>query len=373
VLAAALKTLQANLRHLIWQVGEVAKGDFSQRIDFMGEFSDSFNSMTQQLERSLTELKEREANLLALTADLKSSEERWNLAIQCSRDGIWDVNLDNQTAWYSDGFMQMMHYTHEDLPQALHWEAKIHPDDHAEAQVMLAILQRNSNLAPFSVECRLQVGQNQEKYRWTRIRGMPVRTGNAHRLIAAVADITAQKTTEQTLIQQAMYDSLTGLPNRFLLNDRLECAVANSRRTGDPFVFATLDLDFFKGINDTYGHAVGDQVLIELANRLRIGLRATDTVARLGGDEFVAIYPCAAGLEQATVENVMKRFYDNLKPPVMLGEVEYQLRSSIGIAFFPHHAKDLSTLFNYADIALYKAKRNGKNQYAVYERGDEDV
>jgi len=371
VLAAALKTLQANLRHLAWQVGEVAKGDFTQRVDFMGEFSLAFNSMTQQLDQSLTELKEREASLLALTADLKASEERWNLAVQCSRDGIWDIDIDKQTAWYSDSFMQMMHYTAESLPKTLCWEEIIHPDDLAQTADMLATLRGEGALLPFSEECRFRTGRGD--YLWIRLRGMPVRAGHIRRLIAVASDITAQKEAELSLTQQAMYDNLTGLPNRYLLDDRLKQAVANTERYGKPFVLVTLDLDFFKGVNDTYGHAAGDQILVELATRLSMGIRTTDTAARLGGDEFVALYPCEANMEQTTAENVMNNFYENLKPPVMLGDVEYQLRSSAGVAFFPKHAEDLPTLFEHADVALYKAKKNGKNQYAIYEMGGCDA
>jgi len=301
--------------------------------------------------------------------DLKASEERWHLAVQCARDGIWDINIDERTAWYSDSFMQMMHYSSGNIPKDLRWETMIHPDDNSPAEILGAILQGGCEPVPFSEECRLRTGRG--NYLWVRLRGMPVRSGNVRRLIAVVADISAHKETEETLMYQAMYDNLTGLPNRHLLNDRLKQLVANSERNGLPFIYVTLDLDFFKEVNDTYGHAVGDLVLVELAKRLSMGLRSMDTVARIGGDEFVAGYPCELGMEQATAETVMKRFYDNLTPPVMLGDIPYQLRSSAGIAFFPKHAQDLPTLFECADAALYKAKKNGKNQCAIYDQGDE--
>ena len=355
VFAATLKTLQAHLRHLSWQVGEVAKGDFAQRVDFMGEFATSFNTMAQQLERSLN--------------NLKSSEERWNLAVQCSRDGIWDINIDERTGWYSDSFMQMLHYSSEDLPPDLHWETMIHPEDTVSAEILAAILCGESEILPFSEECRLRTGRG--NYLWVQLRGMPVLSGNARRLISVVSDISAKKATEESLTLQAMYDNLTGLPNRYLLTDRLKQSVANAERHGYPFIYVTLDLDFFKKVNDTYGHAAGDTVLAELAHRLSMGLRSMDTAARLGGDEFVAIYPCEPGMEQTTAEAVMTRFYHNLQSPMMLGNVEYQLTSSVGIAFFPKHANNLPTLFEYADAALYKAKKNGKNQYAIYDPGDE--
>ncbi|MDR2117354.1 MAG: hypothetical protein LBP87_13335, partial [Planctomycetaceae bacterium] len=124
-IAGCLKTLQANLRHLTWQVQQVAEGDFSQRVEFMGAFSQAFNSMVVQLEHSLTELRESEKRLLKLNdelqdeirfrkiaeRELKHSEERWNLAVQCSRDGIWDLNLNTKEAWYSERFLEMFQYS----------------------------------------------------------------------------------------------------------------------------------------------------------------------------------------------------------------------------------------------------------------------
>ena len=365
VFIATLKTLQANLRHLTWQVGEVANGVFTHRVDFMGEFSDAFNSMVQQLERSLTDLKEREADLLSLTEELKASEERWSFAVQCSRDGIWDINIDERTAWYSDRFMQMMGYTPDDLPQHLDWATNIHPEDRSHVKTISKMLQGKSTLSPFSIECRLRT--RRQEYIWVSLRGMPVHTGNVRRLIVVVSDISYQKETEKSLKQQAMYDSLTELPNRYLLDDRLKQFVANVERNGKPFIFIMLDLDFFKEVNDTYGHAVGDHVLVEFARRLRKDLRDTDTVARLGGDEFVAVYPCEIDREQETAETVMNRFYDHLKPPLTLGDTEYVIHSSAGVAFFPKHASDLPALFERADTALYKAKKNDKNQYVVYD------
>ena len=368
VFMATLKTLQAHLRHLTWQVGEIAKGDFSHRVDFMGDFSKAFNSMVSQLKHSLTELKDREASLLALTANLKTSEERWNLAVQCSRDGIWDINIDNRTAWYSGNFMHMMHYTTEDLPQELHWESKIHPEDSVQAGILSNVLQGIGELLPFSEECRFLTGQGD--YRWVQVRGMPVHSESGRRLIAVVSDISAQKMVEASLMLQAMYDNLTGLPNRHLLDDRLKQAVANSKRGGNPFIFVTLDLDFFKEVNDTYGHIAGDKVLVELAERLRVGLRNTDTAARLGGDEFVAVFACDVDKEEAMTEIIMSRLYERLKPPVMLDNVEYQLRVSAGVAFFPKHAQNLLTLFEHADVALYKSKEKGKNQYTIFEQNN---
>ena len=356
ICSSALKALQANLRHLSWQAEQIGKGDFSQRVEFMGEFSTSFNSMAKQLERLLN--------------DFRSAEERWSLAVQCSRDGIVDVNIDERTAWYSDSFMQMMRYSPADIPQDLHWTTMVHPDDSDQAEVLTTILKPGGVLRPFSEEFRLRTGLG--NYLWVLLRGMPVRSENVRRFIAVVSDISAHKETEETLMRRAMYDNLTGLPNRYLLNDRLKQVAANSERSGRPFIFMMFDLDTFKEVNDLYGHTMGDSVLVELAKRLNVKLRSTDTVARIGGDEFVAVYPCEPGTERATTETILQRFYDSLQPPVMLGDVAYQIHSSVGVAFFPKHTQDLAVLFEHADTAMYKAKKKGKNQYVIYDLDTKD-
>jgi diguanylate cyclase (GGDEF)-like protein len=360
VLDAALKTLQANMRHLVWQVEEVAKGDFSQRVDFMGAFSDAFNSMTQQLERSLTELKEREACLLALTANLQSSEERWNLAVQCSRDGIWDVNIDTRTAWYSGNFMQMMHYVPENLPKNLRWETMIHPDDLAEAEPLLEMLRGTCVLKPFSIDCRFQVGHECEGYLWLRIRGMPVRSEGVHRLIAVASDISSQKATEEALTRQAMYDNLTGLPNRYLLNDRLKQAVANAERHTYPFIFVTLDIDFFKEVNDTYGHAAGDAALNGVAHVISKSLRSSDYCARYGGDEFCILLPGTYGDDAFSLAERIRKAVAEC-PINANGEI-LRLTTSFGVSSMqPGDAKDRQSLLMEADSALYAAKAAGRN------------
>ncbi|MDR3182851.1 MAG: diguanylate cyclase [Planctomycetaceae bacterium] len=394
--ASCLKTLQANLRHLTWQVQQVADGDFTQRVDFLGHFSIAFNHMVERLRDSVTSLQEREESLLKLTSDLRANKERWNLAVQCSRDGIWDIDVLNKSAWYSDSFMQMMHYTVEDLPRDLRWDLLVHPEDQDQADVLRQVFQAPDNITPFSVEFRLR--NHNGDYLWIRLRGMPVRgepdsirdesldshsgvnlpgiaavcadSKKVHRLIAVASDISAQKEIEHSLAHLALHDNLTGLPNRHLLNDRMQQYIARSVRTGDPFIFVTLDLDNFKGVNDTYGHAAGDRLLVEFSKRMLMGMRNTDTAARTGGDEFVMVFPCAAGMEMQTTKHIMKRFFANLSHPVDFDGVPYTIHSSLGVAFFPQHAADVVKIFAYSDAALYRAKRSGKNKFAVWEPAD---
>jgi diguanylate cyclase (GGDEF)-like protein len=154
---------------------------------------------------------------------------------------------------------------------------------------------------------------------------------------------------------QALHDSLTGLPNRVLFQDRIEVALANARRTGGRAAVLLLDLDGFKEINDALGHASGDELLRELALRLRRTLRDTDTIARLGGDEFGVVMP--AGDVEGVRETAM-RIHDAVDEPFEIGGLALAVKASIGGVLFPDDATDSDTLVRFADVAMYAAKRN---------------
>jgi diguanylate cyclase (GGDEF)-like protein len=154
---------------------------------------------------------------------------------------------------------------------------------------------------------------------------------------------------------QALHDSLTGLPNRVLFQDRIELALANARRSGGRAAVLLLDLDGFKEINDALGHASGDELLRELAVRLRGTLRDTDTVARLGGDEFGVVMP-AEGADD--VRETARRIHDAVEEPFGIGGLSLAVKASVGGVLFPDDASDADTLVRFADVAMYAAKRN---------------
>ncbi len=154
---------------------------------------------------------------------------------------------------------------------------------------------------------------------------------------------------------QALHDSLTGLPNRVLFQDRIEVALANARRNGGKAAVLILDLDGFKEINDALGHASGDELLRELAVRLRGTLRDTDTVARLGGDEFGIVMPADG---EDDVRETALRVHDAVEEPFEIGGVALAVKTSVGGVLFPDDATDSDTLVRFADVAMYAAKRN---------------
>lgn len=175
----------------------------------------------------------------------------------------------------------------------------------------------------------------------------------------------------QQLLHAASHDPLTGLPNRTLLHDRLGQAISHGRRHHSQFAVVVFDLDRFKAINDSMGHAAGDEALRQVAVRISSMLRQSDTLARVGGDEFIALLPNAGS--RAEVHAVLAKVQQAIGQTLRLGSIDVHMASSIGVAFFPQDAADPLTLLRHADAAMYHAKRHGRNDLQFYAEGMGDV
>lgn len=198
---------------------------------------------------------------------------------------------------------------------------------------------------------------------WMTISAIRHRRGDIQGYVGVFHDITQRKQGEAQLQRAALTDALTGLGNRVLLHDRLRYVMARSVRHGSTMVVAMLDLDGFKAINDTHGHAAGDRLLITLAQRLRALAREVDTVVRLGGDEFVLLLPDLSRAQDA--EPIAQRILHAMAQPVDDAAGALQVSASIGLTFYPQDAQtNADTLLQQADQAMYDAKRSGRNRYA---------
>jgi diguanylate cyclase (GGDEF)-like protein/PAS domain S-box-containing protein len=190
------------------------------------------------------------------------------------------------------------------------------------------------------------------------------RDGELVGAVVTFIDISEQKQAEAMLHHLAYYDTLTGLPNRALFNDRLHRALADARRHGRYVALMLLDLDHFKIINDTMGHETGDKLLHEIGARLQKSVREGDTVSRLGGDEFALIFPDIGEVRHVVslAQNVLSQF----AAPVIIGGREIFSEASIGVALFPQDTEDADSLFRFADSAMYHAKESGRNNFQFY-------
>ncbi len=195
--------------------------------------------------------------------------------------------------------------------------------------------------------------------------------GSIYALCGISTDITERKDIEEHMQHMAQYDALTHLPNRALFNDRLQQAIAAAQRNKAHLALMFIDLDKFKPVNDTYGHGVGDLLLKDVALRIQDCLRESDTAARIGGDEFVILLPTIGTQQDAS--KVGEKILHALNQPFELAGHNLQISSSIGVAVYPKHGVDEKLLVKSADIAMYHAKKNGRNNVKMFQPGMQEI
>lgn len=298
-------------------------------------------------------------------ASLRESEERYILAARGANDGLWDWNLDTDQIYFSPRWKAMLGYEEDMIEDHPHeWFDRIHPDELMEFQLAMSAHMKGMT-DQFEIEYRIQ--HQDGYYRWMLCRGLAIRdeAGNAYRIAGSQTDITERKHAEAQLTHDALHDTLTGLPNRTLLLERLERAIDLSKRHDDyMFALLFLDIDRFKNINDTLGHIVGDKILQSLADRLLTCLRNSDTVARIGGDEFVILLE---NYDEITpVSQVVDRIQKDVSLPIRANGHEVFVSSSIGIVLNDGSYERAGDILRDADIAMYTAKGEGGNHNIVF-------
>ncbi|MGE8149841.1 diguanylate cyclase domain-containing protein [Pseudomonas vancouverensis] len=292
--------------------------------------------------------------------------ERFKRSQYFARIGTWDWDVDTDRLYWSEAIFAMFGFkVGEVTPSYALFCSCVHPDDRARVRAG-------------ELRC-LQTGENHdEEYRvvwpdgtirWLRETGNVVRNelDETIKMMGVVRDITEEKASANYLRFLAHYDPLTGLPNRLVLEERLAEALEQARSSGTRVALVFIDLNGFKAINDRYGHAAGDDVLVTMAKRLKRILRVGDTAARIGGDEFVVILqglPSGQCL-QDEARSICQNIFVELSPPVSIGHDQRHIGTSLGVAVFPDHAPSMDRLLHIADLAMYEAKRSGNNQYRL--------
>ena len=197
-----------------------------------------------------------------------------------------------------------------------------------------------------------------------------LRTGreSPHGVVISMADITERRRAARELERLAYHDHLTGLPNRTLLQEHLDLAIARGGRQGHGVALLFLDLDDFKLVNDRFGHAAGDRLLRDVARRLEAVTRSSDLLARHGGDELLLLVSDLGDDAEAVASSVASKLAAALEEPFQVGESDVAMRASIGVSIFPRDAEDASSLMRHADAAMYEAKGAGRGRVRVYGR-----
>jgi diguanylate cyclase (GGDEF)-like protein/PAS domain S-box-containing protein len=316
----------------------------------------------QILERSIRYSMEQTRTLEAL----RESEERYAHSARGANDGLWVWDLGAGSVYYSDRWKEMLGFSENEISDSPEeWFSRVHPDDVA---MLRADIDAHRHGATPSIDHEHRMRCKNGEYRWMLARGVALRdaAGNATRIAGSQTDITERKLAIDRLTHDAFHDSLTGLPNRALFMDRLANMMKRARRRGShQFAVLFLDLDRFKVVNDSLGHALGDMLLISVAERLRAALRAPDTVARLGGDEFTILLDID---HLADAVRMAERIQETLRVPFHVGEHEIFTTVSIGIALSATGYERPHDVLRDADIAMYRAKSRGRGIHEVFDK-----
>lgn len=322
---------------------------------------------TSELRNINRRLRKEIAERQQVEAALRVSEERYALAVCGAKDGLWDWNLKTNEVYFSSRWKSMLGYEESEVANnSEQWFKHVHPEDIERVKLEMAM--HLEGLAPH-FESEYRILHEDGTYRWMLSRGLAVRdaNGKAYRMAGCQTDITQRKVAEEQLLHDAFHDALTGLPNRALFMNRLGHTVERAKRHED-YLFAVLfvDLDRFKIVNDSLGHMSGDQLLLAFVQRLERCLRAGDTVARFGGDEFAVLLEDIKDISDAT--KVAERIQAELTLPFNLSGHEVFTTASIGIVLSTTGYERLEDLLRDADIAMYRAKAQGKACHQVFDK-----
>jgi len=293
-------------------------------------------------------------------AALERSEERFRRIVHSAEEGIWEIDGSARTSFVNPKMAAMLGYTIEDM---LDQPLVAFMDDEGRAILERNIARRQQGVAE---RHEFKFLRKDGSELWATLATNPIFDAEGAYLgaLALVSDITDSRATTERIWQQANFDQLTSLPNRHMFQDRLGHEVRKAQREGMQLALLFIDLDGFKQVNDTLGHAHGDTLLVEAARRIGACVRSSDTVARLGGDEFTVIL---SGIEQtAGIERITQTMLALLNRPFALGAAQPSISASIGIALYPSDAVAPEDLLRQADQAMYAAKASGRNRYSYF-------
>ncbi|MDO9011600.1 MAG: EAL domain-containing protein [Gallionella sp.] len=299
--------------------------------------------------QDITERKHTEESLFTLS-----------FAMEQSPNSIVITALDGRIEYVNSTFKKVTGYSLDDVlgkNPRIQQSGKTSRETYAD---MWSHLTRGEPWQGELVNCRKDGSEYTEAVQISPVRQVSGRVTN---YLAVKQDITEKKKAEERIERLAHFDQLTGLPNRSMLNARFKFALSLAQRSGEQLALMFLDLDRFKNINDTLGHAVGDQLLMEVARRLKATLRDEDTVSRLGGDEFIIVLP---GIDANGAAHVASKLLEAVSLSWQFEQHELIATPSIGIAIYPDDGKDFETLSKHADAAMYRVKQEGRNDFRFF-------
>lgn len=295
------------------------------------------------------------------TSSLKSSEEKFRKLTALSPVGIFQVSSNNELTYVNQRWREINHTTESD-PKLSTWLSRLHPEDSLRfTKLWGKLLSEHEDIAS---EIRLINKNGSISWVYIQATASNSKKGNLIGFLGSLSDISELKKAQIQMENLAFYDPLTGLSNRRLFKNRLEKSVKSVQRTDSSIALLFLDLDQFKRINDSLGHDMGDALLKEIARRLELNVRENDTVSRIGGDEFTILLTDINNTNDVRI--VAEKILLSLSRPFMLQGQEIISTVSIGITLTPEDSIDSNTLMKNADLAMYRAKELGRNNFQFF-------
>lgn len=348
-LMGELKNLQSGLKNLIWQTRNIASGNFTQRVDFLGELSEAYNSMVEKLDTAMIAV--------------KVSEERHRLLADHASDVIWTMDLSGKFTYISPSVEKLRGYTVEEVMKQSREEV-LCPSSikYLEQGITDAIFDIQSNRPFKAFRGDLEQPCKNGTTVWTdvTVSGMYDKENRFIGMLGVTRDITERKRMEEEIKRLSETDRLTDLNNRLKLDEYLKHEIERYQRKKEVFSIVMIDIDYFKKVNDTYGHVTGDFVLQEIAKIIGDNCRKIDMIGRWGGEEFLMILPDTKSEGAVAIANKLRRRIQSHQF-MEIGN----LTASFGVAEMKGNITAVE-LVSMADQALYQSKENGRNQVICY-------
>ena len=346
VVTRPLQLLGSTISNIVEQNDFTIRAD-KQHDDELGRLVDIFNDLLSTIET--------EHN------SLKSSEERFRKLTALSPVGIFQADAEGEIRYVNQRWREI-NSIKDITPTLQGWFSNLHPEDHRP--LMLLWKQLLNSHEDIAKEVRLLARDGSVTWIYVQATALHSKDGAPTGFLGSVSDVSELKKAQIQMETLAFYDPLTGLANRRLFRNRLEKAVKSVQRTDSSIALLFLDLDQFKRINDTLGHDAGDSLLKETARRLDSSVRENDTVSRIGGDEFTILLTDIHSTNDVRV--VAEKILQSLARPVLINGQDIVSTVSIGITLTPEDSVDANTLMKNADLAMYRAKELGRNNFQFF-------
>jgi len=333
--------------------------DAKERAEEQGS---AYVEVAEQLSIAKTDLEEA-------LSKAEQNERRYRALSDTSPVGIWQMDHEGKTLYMNGSLQRLLEIPPGTDPLAVTLGEVVVSED---ASAVEAALKRWTWGVAGEVELGIAGMQSRERY-FLMMSGveLPATARDAATILVTVVDVTERKKAEAAMHHMAHHDALTGLPNRTLFVERIEHGLAEATRAGTYMGVLFLDLDHFKDVNDTLGHPVGDELLVQVSQRLLNCARGSDTVARLGGDEFAILCSNLKSPDQAA--ELAQRIVETIARPYDIHGQEIHTATSIGISIFPTDAREPDRLVSFADMALYTAKEQGRSTYKFFDSKMDEV